>query len=147
MIDSHTHLHLCEPPDAELVAAAVEAGVTRIVTVGTDGASCRAGAGRRRALPAGLRRHRPPPQRRHRLRRRRPGRARGAGRPRALRGDRRDRPGLLPRLRAGEPISARAFMAQIELAASTGKPLVIHTRAADDDTLDDPRPSTPPGSR
>ena len=42
MIDSHTHLHLCEPPDAELVAAAVEAGVNRIVTVGTDGESCRA---------------------------------------------------------------------------------------------------------
>ena len=42
VIDSHTHLELCEPPDAELVAAAAEAGVTRIVTVGIDGASCRA---------------------------------------------------------------------------------------------------------
>jgi TatD DNase family protein len=30
---------------------------------------------------------------------------------------------------------ARAFVAQIELARSVGKPLVIHTRAADDDTL------------
>src|SRR5207248_2032379 len=29
----------------------------------------------------------------------------------------------------------RAFEAQIELARETGKPLVIHTRAADDDTL------------
>src|SRR5205085_1234342 len=29
----------------------------------------------------------------------------------------------------------RAFAAQIELAGETGKPLVIHTRAADDDTL------------
>ena len=29
----------------------------------------------------------------------------------------------------------RAFEAQIELARATGKPLVIHTRAADDDTL------------
>ncbi len=35
MIDSHTHLHLCEPPDADLVQAAREAGITRIVTVGT----------------------------------------------------------------------------------------------------------------
>ena len=34
MIDSHTHLDLCEPPDTELVAAAVDAGVSRIVTVG-----------------------------------------------------------------------------------------------------------------
>ena len=42
LIDSHTHLHLCEPPTAELVAAAAEAGVSRMVTVGTDGASCRA---------------------------------------------------------------------------------------------------------
>ncbi len=29
----------------------------------------------------------------------------------------------------------RAFQAQIELARETGKPLVVHTRAADDDTL------------
>ena len=29
----------------------------------------------------------------------------------------------------------RAFRAQIELAREVGKPLVIHTRAADDDTL------------
>ena len=30
----------------------------------------------------------------------------------------------------------RAFLAQIELARETGKPLVIHTRAAEDDTID-----------
>src|SRR6185312_2689981 len=42
VIDSHTHLELCEPPDSELVAAAVAAGVQRILTVGIDGASCRA---------------------------------------------------------------------------------------------------------
>src|SRR5207302_565911 len=42
VVDSHTHLDICEPPDAELVEAAVEAGVHRIVTVGTTGASCRA---------------------------------------------------------------------------------------------------------
>ena len=29
----------------------------------------------------------------------------------------------------------RAFAAQIELARETGKPLVIHTRAAEEDTL------------
>jgi TatD DNase family protein len=34
VIDSHAHLGLCEPDDAELVAAAAEAGVTRILTVG-----------------------------------------------------------------------------------------------------------------
>src|SRR6185312_5056837 len=42
VIDSHTHLDLCEPPNAELVAAASAAGVTRMLTVGTVGASCRA---------------------------------------------------------------------------------------------------------
>src|SRR5206468_4390182 len=42
MIDSHAHLDSCEPPNAELVGTAEAAGVTRIVTVGTDGASCRA---------------------------------------------------------------------------------------------------------
>ncbi|MBV9005291.1 MAG: TatD family hydrolase, partial [Solirubrobacterales bacterium] len=42
MIDSHTHLDFCEPPDAELVARASREGVSRIVTVGTTGASCRA---------------------------------------------------------------------------------------------------------
>ena len=33
------------------------------------------------------------------------------------------------------PDQERAFAAQIELAGETGKPLVIHTRAAEDDTL------------
>jgi len=39
--------------------------------------------------------------------------------------------------RAGAPTpdQERAFAAQIELALETGKPLVIHTRAAEDDTL------------
>ena len=62
----------------------------RILTVGTDGASSPRGARGRRGLPAGLRRGRPSPELGGRLRRRRPGRARGARRPRALRRDRRD---------------------------------------------------------
>ena len=41
MIDSHTHLDSCEPPNDELVTAAAAAGVTRILTVGMDPASCR----------------------------------------------------------------------------------------------------------
>ncbi len=36
MIDSHTHLFLCEGPEAEAVAAAREAGVGRMLTVGMD---------------------------------------------------------------------------------------------------------------
>jgi TatD DNase family protein len=34
VVDTHAHLGLCEPPEAELVASAREAGVRRILTVG-----------------------------------------------------------------------------------------------------------------
>ncbi len=51
MIDSHTHLDLCEPADTELVAEAERAGVRRILTVGTDGASCRAALAAAEAFP------------------------------------------------------------------------------------------------
>ena len=51
MIDSHTHLHLCEPPDTELVAAAEAVGVTRMLTVGTDGASSRKALAAAEAFP------------------------------------------------------------------------------------------------
>jgi TatD DNase family protein len=134
LIDSHTHLSLCEPPDAELVAAAVEAGVSRIVTVGTDGASCRAALAAAEDFPqvyAAIGRH--------------PNSATGF--------DDADLAELaalashekcvaigetgLDYYRDYAPRSdqMRAFAAQIELARDTGKPLVIHTRAADDDTL------------
>jgi TatD DNase family protein len=41
MIDSHTHLFLCERPEAEVVAAAREAGVERMLNVGLDADSNR----------------------------------------------------------------------------------------------------------
>ena len=41
MVDTHAHLSICEPPDEELVAAAREAGVRRILTIGLDEASNR----------------------------------------------------------------------------------------------------------
>lgn len=34
MIDSHAHIALCDPPEAEVIATAGEAGVNRILTVG-----------------------------------------------------------------------------------------------------------------
>ena len=134
MIDSHTHLDHCEPPDAELVAAAERAGVTRMVTIGTDGASCRAALAAAEAFPqvyAAIGRH--------------PHESAGfddadLAELRALAAhDRcvaigetgldyyRD---LAPRADQG-----RAFAAQVGLARETGKPLIIHTRAADEDTL------------
>ncbi len=134
MIDSHTHLSLCEPPDAELVAAAVDVGVDRIVTVGTDGASCRAALAAAEDFPqvyAAIGRH-----------------------PNSATGFDDNDLAELAGLAAHEKCVAigetgldyyrdyapredqeRAFRAQIGLARELGKPLVIHTRAADDDTL------------
>ena len=57
MIDSHTHLHVCKPDDAELVAAAQRAGVDRKLTVGTKGVTSR---GTRPYSPAMF--DRPPPK-------------------------------------------------------------------------------------
>jgi TatD DNase family protein len=135
VIDSHTHLNLCEPTSAELVAAAEAAGVTRIVTVGTDSASCRAALADAEAFPqvyAAIGRH--------------PNSATGFddadyAELRALAAHEKcvaiGETGLdYYREYAPVPDQRRAFEAQIELARETGKPLVIHTRAADEDTLE-----------
>jgi TatD DNase family protein len=134
VIDSHTHLDACDPSDAELVAAAEQAGVTRILTVGTDGASCRAALAAAEAFPqvyAAIGRH--------------PSEATGFddadfAELEALAAHEKcvaiGETGLdYYRDHAPREDQRRAFEAQIELARSTGKALVIHTRAADDDTL------------
>ena len=135
MIDSHTHLHVCKPDDAELVAAAAAAGVSRMLTVGTNGATCREALLAAERFPqvfAAIGRH--------------PNEAGGfdgadlaeltalAEHPRCLAiGE----TGLdYYRDYAPRADQERAFAAQIELARATRKPLVIHTRAADDDTID-----------
>jgi TatD DNase family protein len=134
MVDSHTHLSFCEPPDAELVARAAEAGVRRLVTVGTTSVSCRAALQAAEDFPqvyAAIGRH--------------PAEASGfddadlaelsalAAHPKCVAiGE----TGLdYYRDGAPEPDQQRAFEAQIQLARETNKPLVIHTRAAEDDTL------------
>ncbi len=136
VIDSHTHLDLCEPPDAELVAAAEAAGVRRILTVGIDGASCRAALAAAEDFPqvyAAVGRH--------------PNSSRGfddadLAELCALAAHERcvaiGETGLdFYRETAPPPEDQqRAFAAQIELARQTGKPLVIHSRAADQQTLD-----------
>ncbi len=135
MIDSHTHLDSCEPSDAELVAGAAQAGVTRIVTVGTDGGSCRSALAAAEDFPqvyAAIGRH--------------PSEATGFddadfAELEALAAHERcvaiGETGLdYYRDYAPREDQKRAFLAQIELARATGKPLVIHTRAADDDTLE-----------
>jgi TatD DNase family protein len=134
VIDSHTHLDLCEDPDAALVERAVAAGVKKLLTVGTDGASCRAALAAAEAFPqvwAAIGRH--------------PNYARGfddadlaelaalAEHPRCVAiGE----TGLdFYRDYAPRADQERAFAAQIALARATGKPLVIHSRAAEADTL------------
>jgi TatD DNase family protein len=135
VIDSHTHLDLCEPPDAELVAAAEAAGVRRIVTVGIDSASCRAALAAAEDFPqvyAAIGRH--------------PNTARGfddadLAELEALASHERcvaiGETGLdFYRDQTPPPDQRRAFAAQIALARATAKPLVIHSRAAEDETLD-----------
>jgi len=135
MIDSHTHLHVCKPDDAELVAAAAVDGVTRMLTVGTTGATCREALQAAERFPqvfAAIGRH--------------PNEAGGfddadlaelhalAEHPRcAAIGE----TGLdYFRDHAPRADQQRAFRAQIDLARDVRKPLVIHTRAAEDDTID-----------
>ena len=55
MIDSHTHLFLCEGSEAELVSAAAAAGVERMLTVGLDEATNAEAFRRRRIVPRMLR--------------------------------------------------------------------------------------------
>ena len=134
MIDSHTHLDSCEPPNAELVAEAERVGVTRMLTVGLDGASSRGALAAAETFPqvyAAVGHH--------------PNNATGFGDAdlaelRALAAHERcvaiGETGLdFYRDYAPRADQERAFAAQIALAKELGKPLVIHSRAADDDTL------------
>ena len=134
MIDTHAHLDACAEPPGKLLRRAREAGVMRVVTIGSGIESCR-GALRiceeEEGVAAALGIH--------------PHQADGAG-PDDLEELRR----LLAHPRAvavGEAgldyyrdYAARdrqreLFGAQAKLAAELGKPLVVHSRAAEEDTL------------
>ena len=134
MIDSHTHLHSCAPAPEELVEAARRVGVTKIATVGTDAASSRLALAAAEQFPevyAVVGHH--------------PNQATSfsdaelaelselAADPRCVAvGE----TGLdYYRDHASPEDQKRAFLAQIALARDVQKPLVIHTRSADDDTL------------
>lgn len=134
MVDSHTHLSSCEPSDDELVAAALEAGLTRIVTIGTDvenSALALAAAERFPEVYATVGLH--PNEATGFSDRDYAGLQRLAQHPRCVAiGE----TGLdYYREYAPHEDQARAFRAQIEIAREVGKPLSIHTREADDDTL------------
>jgi len=134
VIDSHTHLFLCERPEAEVVAAAREAGVERMLNVGLGGESnltAIAGAERYESVFATVGCH--------------PTEASGFDEASA---------GEIARLAAGnEKVRAigetgidyyresaspadqrRAFEAQIEIARERGLPIVIHARDPEGET-------------
>jgi TatD DNase family protein len=132
--DSHTHLDRGPAPEAELVAQARAAGLRRILTIGMDTPSCAAALRASEQYPevfAAVGRH--------------PNEATGyddavTAELRELAAD--------PYCRAiGETglddyrdyapraDQERAFAAQIAIAHELGKPLIIHTRAAEDDTI------------
>ena len=134
MIDSHTHLFLCERPEAEVVAAAREAGVERMLNVGLDEDSNKlalAAAGRYESVYATVGCH--------------PTEAAGFDDARAER---------IARLAAeNEKVRAigetgidyyresatpadqrRAFEAQIDIARDRELPIVIHARDPEDET-------------
>jgi len=135
VIDSHAHLDMIERPTTEVVADAEKAGVHRVLTIGIDGSSCRVALQLAEDFPqvrVAVGRH-----------------------PNAATGfDDADRAELAAlaahhdcaaigetgldyyREGAPKPDQARAFTAQLELARELDKPVVIHTRAAEDDTLD-----------
>jgi TatD DNase family protein len=132
VIDTHAHLDGCETPPAELLARAREAGVGRVITIGSGIESCRAAlaiAEREPGVYAALGIH--PHQ---------------AGGPEASPGALAEHESLLADERAvavGEtgldfyrdwasPDEQRSlFAAELELAAELGKPVVIHNRDAD----------------
>lgn len=133
MIDSHTHLFLCEGEEAEVVAAAAAAGVTRMLSVGMDEETnpvAIAGAERHEAVFAAVGRH--------------PNEASGFDDAAAAE---------IVRLAAHEKVRAvgetgidyyrdgapaadqrRAFAAQIEIARELALPIVIHGRDPEGET-------------
>lgn len=133
MIDSHTHLFLCERPEAELVDAALAAGVERMLNVGLGGGqneSAIAAAERHDSVFASVGRH--------------PTEASGFDDAEAER---------IARLATHEKVRAigetgidyyhetaspadqrRAFEAQVAIARELGLPIVIHGRDKDGET-------------
>jgi TatD DNase family protein len=131
--DSHAHLDACAEPPEQIVARAREAGVRRIVTIGTGIESCGralAIAEREEGVVAAL----------------------GVD-PHQASGPEAGRLGELEELLGHERVVAvgetgldhfhhlaepadqrRLFEAQLELAERIGKPVVIHSRDADEDT-------------
>jgi len=133
MIDSHTHIFLCEKPEADVIAAALDAGVNRMLNVGLGGKenlTAIAAAERHEAVFASVGCH--------------PTEASGFDEAQA---------GRIAELAEHEKVRAlgetgidyyretaspadqrRAFEAQVEIAVDRGLPIVIHARDLDGET-------------
>ncbi len=134
MVDTHCHLDSCRDPDSELVRRATAMGVNRLATIGMDGPTTEAALATARAheevvVVAG----------------RHPHKTEGFD---AAGADEIERAAADPLVRAiGETgldyfrdyapraDQRRAFEAQLDIAERTALPVVIHTRAAEDDTF------------
>ena len=135
-LDSHTHLDIMGLPIPDVLAAAQAAGISRVVTVGTDLESSRWSAPVRGRARRGIRGRRDPPER---------GR-RGALPRGGARGDR--GAGPAPRVvavgetgldyyrdHAAPDVQRWWFREHIKIAKRTGKALMIHDREAHADVL------------
>ena len=134
MVDTHCHLDHCDPPDAELIERARDAGLSRLATVAIDGGSIE------RALEA-ARAH----EEVFAIVGRHPHETTGFA---SADLEEIERAASDPNVRAiGETgldyyrdhapreDQRRAFEAQLELAGRLELPVAIHTRAAEDDTF------------
>jgi TatD DNase family protein len=134
VIDGHAHLDACADPPGELMARARAAGVDRVVTIGSGVESCRAAleiAAAERGVGAslGIHPHQAGEARESDLRELR--RLLGDTHAIAL-----GETGLdYYRDYAPRDRQLTLFRAQAALAAELGKPLVVHSRAAEADTL------------
>ncbi len=135
MIDSHTHLGSCDESPARLVEEALEAGVERIVTIGCGRASSEQAlqfCEEFEAVHAAIGVH--------------PHDADGFRRAdEGWIGEMAEHPKVVAigecgldyfRDHARPDAQRRAFVTQIGLARELGLPVVVHTRQADDDTLE-----------
>jgi TatD DNase family protein len=128
VIDTHAHLEMCDGEPEDVVAAAAAAGVGRVLTIGREQAVALAGRVPGVWAIVGVHPHEA-------------GEVDDAAvAVRALLG----RPRVVAvgecgldfyRDYAPRDAQRRAFAAQIEVANDAGLPLVIHTRAADDETF------------
>jgi TatD DNase family protein len=134
VIDSHCHLDYCEPPVAELVGRALVVGVERMATVATNEAAIRhalAAAEDHDEVVAIVGRHPHETAGFDDLALEEIERAAAHPRARAI-----GETGLdYYRDHAPREDQRRAFEMQLELAARVRLPVVIHTRAAEDDTF------------